>query len=260
MDSFSTYHIDSIINGCSENAWRHIGFYGELDRSKDDGWNMLHMLSSKRKLPWCCFEDFNELLKVKDKKGGVPRTHNLMQSFRDVLDQCSFVDLGFTRPDYTWYGRRWGELIWERLDKGVANYECLARFPTNRVKHLNCFTSNPQPIILSLAANGEQQRWRQKPFRFKAMWTLNSACREAIFKAWDCTTEGTPMFKATRKLQRCKKSLKAWNRDHFGNVQRNIKQVKDRLWRVEEVSTRSRDYGQVAKLKSELNALYDKEE
>ena len=36
--------------------------------------------------------------------------------------------------------------------------------------------------------------------------------------------------------------------------------MKDRLWRVEEVSTRSRDYGEVAKLKSELNALYDKEE
>ena len=68
------------------------------------------------------------------------------------------------------------------------------------------------------------------------------------------------MFKATRKLQRCKKSLKAWNRDHFSNVQGNIKQVKDRLWRADEVSTRSKDSGEVAKLKSELNALYDKEE
>ena len=62
----------------------------------------------------------------------------------------------------------------------MANYEWLARFPTDRVKHLNCFTSNHQPIILSLAANGEQQRWRRKPFRFEAMWTLNPACREAI--------------------------------------------------------------------------------
>nr|POF16850.1 hypothetical protein CFP56_17419 [Quercus suber] len=111
-----------------------------------------------------------------------------------------------------------GVLIWERLDRGVANYEWLARFPTDRVKHLNCFTSNHQPILFSLAANGEQQRWRQKPFRFEAMWTSNSACREVISRAWDCTTKGTPMFKATRKLQRCKKSLKDWNRDHFGNV------------------------------------------
>ena len=30
---------------------------------------MLRMLSSKPKLPWCCFGDFNELLQVEDKKG-----------------------------------------------------------------------------------------------------------------------------------------------------------------------------------------------
>ena len=69
---------------------------------------MLCMLSSKPKLPWCYFRDFNELLEVKDKMGGVPRAHNLMQSFRYVLDQCGFMDLGFTWQDYTWYGRRWG--------------------------------------------------------------------------------------------------------------------------------------------------------
>ena len=70
-----------------------------------------------------------------------------------------------------------GELISERLDKGVANYEWLARFPFGRVKHLNCFTSDHQPILLSLIANGEQQRWRRKLFRFKAIWTTDLACR-----------------------------------------------------------------------------------
>lgn len=69
---------------------------------------MLCMLSSKPKLPWSCFGDFNELLEVKGKKGGVPRAHNLMQRIRDILNQCGFVDLGFTGPDYTWYGRWWG--------------------------------------------------------------------------------------------------------------------------------------------------------
>lgn len=90
------------------------GFYDEPDTNKrDDGWNMLCMLNSKPKLPWSCFGDFNELLEVNGKKGGVPRAHNLMQSIRDILDQCGFVDLGFIGPDYTWYGRQWGggELI-----------------------------------------------------------------------------------------------------------------------------------------------------
>ena len=44
--------------------------------------------------------DFNELLKVGDKRGGAPRSHNQMQQFRDVLDHCGFVDLGFPGPTF----------------------------------------------------------------------------------------------------------------------------------------------------------------
>ena len=99
---------------------------------------MLRMLSSKPKLSWCCFGDFNELLEVQDKKCGASRTHNLMENFRDVLDFCGFVDLGYSGQDFTWRGRRRGEMIWERLDRGFANYEWLTKFPTSRVRHLNC--------------------------------------------------------------------------------------------------------------------------
>ena len=107
---------------------------------------------------------------MQDKRGGIPWAHFLMQNFQDVLDHCGFADLGFSGPDYTWHGRRRGEWIWERLDRGVANYEWLTRFPTSRMKHLNCFTSNHRPILLSLGGNGEQQKWRRKPLRFEAMW------------------------------------------------------------------------------------------
>ena len=87
-------------------------FYGEPDTSRrTKGWNMLRMLNSKPKLPWCCFGDFNELLEVKEKNGGAQRSHNLMQSFRDVLDDCRFVDLGYSGPEFTWNGWQHGEWI-----------------------------------------------------------------------------------------------------------------------------------------------------
>ena len=63
--------------------------------------------------------DFNKLLKVHEKKGGVPRAYSLMQNFRDALDHCGFVDLRFSRLKFTCmvgeggsgYGRDWiGEL------------------------------------------------------------------------------------------------------------------------------------------------------
>ena len=52
VDSFSSYHIDAIVNGGTEDAWRLIGFYGKPDTSvRNEGWNMLRMLSSKPRLP-----------------------------------------------------------------------------------------------------------------------------------------------------------------------------------------------------------------
>ena len=105
IDSFSSYHIDAIIKGGTEEAWRLTGFYGEPETTiQSEGWNMLRMLGSKPKLSWCCFEDFNELLQVEDEKGGAPRAHNLMQAFRDGLDHCGLVDLGYSGPDFTWHG------------------------------------------------------------------------------------------------------------------------------------------------------------
>ncbi|KAK7826931.1 hypothetical protein CFP56_031616 [Quercus suber] len=67
---------------------------------------------------------------------------------------------GFSRPEFTWHGRHGEEMIRERLDRRVANYEWLARFPTGKFKHLNCFTSNHQPILLPLDVDGDHQKWR----------------------------------------------------------------------------------------------------
>lgn len=82
-----------------------------------------------------------------------------MQAFRETMDFCELVDFGFSGPTYTWHGKKGGELIWERLDQDLANYDWLARYPTGRIKHLSCFTSDHRPILLSLDTDGERQRW-----------------------------------------------------------------------------------------------------
>ena len=127
----------------------------------------------------------------------------------------------------------------ERLDRGIGNYEWMTRFPTGRVKHLNCFTSYHRSILLSLEGNIEYQKWRRKPFQFEAMWSSDPECKEVIARAWDCAPTGNPMFMAATKIKRCKKQLKTWSRVHFGNVKQQIKQAMNQLWHVEEVSART---------------------
>ena len=36
VDSFSKYHIDFIVHGGSENAWRLTGFYGDPDTGRQN--------------------------------------------------------------------------------------------------------------------------------------------------------------------------------------------------------------------------------
>ena len=64
----------------------------------------------------------------------------------------------------------------------------------------------------------KNQRWKRKPFRFKVMWLTDPECSGIISMAWAYNVEGSPMVVATKKMAKCKKMLKAWNRDQFGNV------------------------------------------
>ena len=53
-------------------------------------------------IPWICDGDFNEIVRQEEKWGGALRDHNQMQSFRDVIDECSFMDLGYVGSKFTW--------------------------------------------------------------------------------------------------------------------------------------------------------------
>lgn len=67
------------------------------------------------------------------------------------------------------------------------------------------------------------------------------------------------MFKVTQKLQKCKKLLKSWSREHFGNVKNQIVRKKEALWTIEESDMNAGSYDLVVSLKHELNLLLDKE-
>ena len=159
--------------------------------------------------------------------------------FREVLDHYGFVDLGYSGPNFTWHGWRRGELIWERLNRGVANYEWISHFPIARVQHLHCYTLDHRLIVLFLNVNGEKQKWRRKPFRFESMWVVDPGCRAVINDAWAELVAGNPMFIATTKMKKCKMRLKKWSRETFGSIKKQIKETRERLWVVEETLVRS---------------------
>lgn len=85
--------------------------------------------------------------------GGALLSHNQMQLFRDVIDECSLVDLGFVGPKYTWSKHFEDDhLIWERLDRGMATNSWFLTFPLGtRVNHLSCNPSDHLPLSINLS-------------------------------------------------------------------------------------------------------------
>ena len=142
----------------------------------------MRRLKSKFTIPWLCAGDFNEIAKAEEKLGGGLRPVRQMEAFRDILDECGFKDLRFVEGKYTWCRGLWGDnTIWKRLDRAVATMNWIKLFPTTKVLHLECGSSNHKPIII--LPKGIQKKC-QKPWRFEQMWLEDASCSEVVDLAW----------------------------------------------------------------------------
>ena len=71
--------------------------------------------------------------------------------FKECLDSCGIVDLGFHGPKFTSvYKREVGHFIQERLDRGFANIDWRDLYFEAIVHHLAYTHSNHCPVLLNL--------------------------------------------------------------------------------------------------------------
>ena len=85
-------------------------------------WENIEKVAGLHNLAWTMLGDFNEMLSSTDKCGGNPIDMRRAQIFKDCLDVCNLIDLGFQGPKYTWINKQdIGYFIQERLDRAFAN-------------------------------------------------------------------------------------------------------------------------------------------
>lgn len=74
-----------------------------------------------------------------------------MEGFKECLSDCDLIDLGFVGQRFAWCNGRIGEqrtLV--RLDRIVANKDCLNLFPEAKVFHRTMAASDHCLLNLSL--------------------------------------------------------------------------------------------------------------
>ena len=174
-------------------------------------WNNLASIAPLHELPWLLLGDFNELLSSGDKLGGYPINLRRFQLFKDCLDTCGMVDLGFYGPQFTWVNKREeGHFIRERLDRGFANAEWRSLHPEAAIHHLARTHSDHCPLLLKLDDHGPSNLCR--PFRFQPIWMSHPLFPKVVTNSW---TKDGPL---KSNMEKFTADVKIWNREVFGDI------------------------------------------
>ena len=79
-------------------------------------------LTSLNDLPWLCIGDFNEVLRPDEHQGVANRSNAQIQAFRDTVDVCMLLDLGYQGRFWTFEKKvSGGSYTRVRLDRTLAS-------------------------------------------------------------------------------------------------------------------------------------------
>ncbi|KAA3460897.1 reverse transcriptase [Gossypium australe] len=206
LRSLSKWHIDVLVKeDCVQKEWRFTGFYGSpYLKDRNFVWNLLRRLGQEGHYPWLVARDFNEILYSFEKNGGVLRDQERMEAFRETLEECQLMDIGYSGVWFTWERGNLPETnIKERLGRGVANEEWLLLFPMGNIQHLPYSTSDHCPILINTDSSIMLSGCRR--FHFEAWWTMKESFEDVIREFWESSS-----VTLVEKLMHLQIHLKQW--------------------------------------------------
>uniref|UniRef100_A0A2N9FS20 CCHC-type domain-containing protein n=1 Tax=Fagus sylvatica TaxID=28930 RepID=A0A2N9FS20_FAGSY len=185
-------------------------------------WRNLSIIAANHDLPWVMIGDFNDIMSSEEKWGGNVPSHTRISEYRDCMNKCNMIDLGFSGPKYTWSNLHdISSLIMQRLDRAWANPSWSVLFPNALVTHLPRFHSDPLSYTCSLFVTILFVT-SLRPFRFENMWLSHPDFMNVVIQAWSCSTLCDSINSFTHLVT-------SWNRHTFGNIFKRKRRVLNRL-------------------------------
>ena len=154
LKNYISSHIDVLVKKVDQPSveWRFTGFYGApRAEERHHSWRFLRTLNAVPHSAWLCVGDFNETLHASEHFSRTNRPEWQMRAFREVIDECSLQDLGWTGVPYTWDNRRAGEAnVKARIDQAFANTDFLNYFEHARVRHISSIESDHCFVLVDM--------------------------------------------------------------------------------------------------------------
>ena len=131
------------------------------------------------------------------------------------------------------------------------------KFLGTKIHHLSFDSSDHYPLWIVL--DGLDVVISTKPFHFEEMWLSDPGCSRVVEAVWSSDDMVDLSTKVMRKVEKGGKELKRWNRDHFGNVRKELAKKRRLLLDVEKEAMRSGLNHRVMELKREITEFKDME-
>ncbi|XP_015933190.1 uncharacterized protein LOC107459476 [Arachis duranensis] len=204
--------------------WTLTAVYASLqERNRKEFFDKIQKYADEIQDPWMLMGDFNEIAEVGEKKGGTRIDDHACQKFREWINNCKLIDLGFVGSKYTWKGgqRKGLDRVFKRLDRALANAEWRTEFGDARVEILSRVHSDHHPLLAVLRPN--QIDRGEKPFCFEAMWATHPEFSEFIQRSWN---QNNHFYQNLKTLTQ---KLKVWNKEIFGHILKKKRRILNRL-------------------------------
>lgn len=205
-------------------------------------------------IPWICGGDFNEFLWEWEKAGGAEIRPNRHRYLDDFMREAELMDLEFNGPKFTWQGTRNGNLVEERLDRGLINTLWHDRWPNTSITHGTTLRSDHCHVIV----HGEPCVKRGRSlFRYEALWSRESECRDIVNNYWEKLCLGDNMGRWTKKINNCRTLLARWSRKKYKYRGQQIEEMMVQLGQLQE--DWGRNIHQITELSNKVDKLWSQE-
>ena len=223
IKSFSSHHIDAVVQNPSGKTWRCTRIYGHPEAGqKQHTWCLLKKLADIFPYPWCCFGDFNEILYLHEKSGDNERNLNAVADFRETIQACNLIDMGYKGYQFTWSNRRFGTgYVEERLDRFLCSKDWSKSFQNLPVSHLVNWVSDHCPIMLDIKERSKEIKYKRISFprdHYEDMWGSYEQCQNIVREEWETYRDRmgeNPVNNFQRAAKNSLSQLKIWSKVEF---------------------------------------------
>lgn len=172
-------------------------------------------------LPWVMGGDFNEILLLSEKMGGISRSFEHMNAFSEALNDCGLSDLSCIGDPFTWSNKRSGsDRILARLERFLSNAAWHEVFPDAVVENLCFMGSDHRSILLKLSTVLIKRCFgNPKRFIFEHKWMIEEDFSAFFKHGWENLSGYGNL---PEKLQRCSGVLKEWAGFRFNKLGKKI--------------------------------------